>query len=271
MKNYAQIFINIILSFLGLLTFYPVFLMLVSSFKYDIQILDNFWFFSLPMQFDNYSKAFMQVYPFIINSLIVTAGVTALSLLISTMAGYSFSRFDFPGRDFLFYMILILMMVPGFMTLVPQFVISRNLHILDSYAVQILPLSGYVSILSLFLIKTYIEGLPNSLFDMARIEGAGDYRILWYIVIPLCMPVLSVVAIINSVAAWNNYIWPLVSANKASVRPLIIGITNITGKTHELLGIKFAAYVIASFPLLFMFIFTNKAFVAGVTGGAVKG
>ena len=133
---------------LAFLTLYPMFLMFISSFKWDLQILDNFWFVSFPMHYENYAKAFRLTYRFMINSTIVTVGVTMLSLTVSTMAGYSFSRYDFPGRDVIFYMMLILMMVPGFMTLIPQFIIARNLGILNTYIVQILPLTGAVSVLS---------------------------------------------------------------------------------------------------------------------------
>ncbi len=268
--RFTQIINHAILILLAFLTLYPLFLMFISSFKWDMLLLDNFWFVAFPLHVENYAKAFRQTIPFMINSMIVTVGVSLLSLTVSTMAGYSFSRFDFPGRNFLFYIMLMLMMVPGFMTLIPQFMIARDLKLLNTYIVQILPLTGAISVLSTFLVRTFVDGLPQSLFDMAYIEGAGDGRVLLSIVIPLCKPVLSVIAIMNTIAAWNNYIWPLVAANQAKVRPVIIQITNIIGQDYELYGLRFAAYTIAAVPLLVLYMLTTRAFVSGLTEGSIK-
>jgi len=156
------------------------------------------------------------------------------------------------------------------MTLAPQFIIVRSLGILNTYLVQILPLTGAVSIISTFLVRTYLEGLPKALFEAADIEGAGPIMTLAYIVVPISKPIFAVLLINNSIAAWNNYIWPLVAANKENVRPIIIAIRDVNVPAYYQYGTRFAAYIIASVPLLVLFAINTKAFISGVTSGSIK-
>lgn len=260
----------VLLIVISFVTLAPLYLMFINSFKTDMQYYNSLVTLPLEPTLETYQFAWKYVSPFLINSLLVTFGVTALSLVCSLFAGFAFYKYDFPFKNALFSILLALMMVPGFMTLAPQFVIAKNLHLLNTIVIQILPLTGAVSVLSTFLIRTYLEGLPRSLFEAAEIEGANVLQLLWRIVTPLCTPILTVVLINNSIQAWNNYIWPLVAANAESVRPVIIAIKNSPTPLYITYGTQFACYVIASLPMLVLFAFNTKAFVAGLTNGAVK-
>lgn len=271
MRNMAfKIIVGFFVVLFIFLTLFPVFVMLIASLKSDVQIQNSFAWFTHPMHFDNYSIAFMQIYHYILNSVIVTLGVVCLSLIISLLAGYSFAKFEYPGKNILFFAMIALMMVPGILTLVPQFIISKNLHILNTYIVQILPLTAADSILSTFLIKTFIEDQPRSLFEMIEMEGAGVTKTLVHLVAPLCVPVLAIVAIMNTTSAWNNYLWPLVSANQGNVRPVIIAIMNLVVPVGRSKGVSFAAYIISSVPLLLIYSVFTKQLVSGLTSGALK-
>ncbi|RGZ04685.1 carbohydrate ABC transporter permease [Hungatella hathewayi] len=112
--------------------------------------------------------------------------------------------------------------------------------------------------------------LPKSLFEMATIEGASDFKIFYYIALPLSKPILATVCITTLISSWNNYIWPLVSANAEKVRPVILQVSKVVASTYQMPGVNFAAYVIASVPLLLIFTVATKPFVEGLTAGAVK-
>lgn len=258
------------LLFILFLTIYPLFVMVVSSLKTNIQIYQNLYFFSLPLHFEHYTIAFRQIYKSIINSLIITVGNVTLTLIISTLAGYAFARFQFKGKNLLFMAMMMMMMVPYFLILIPQFIISQKMYLLNTYAVQVLPPSSAFAILSTFLVMTHIESLPQSLFEMATIEGAGDFKIFHYIALPLSKPILSTVCITTLISSWNNYIWPLVAANSEAVRPVILQVSKIVASSYQMPGVNFAAYVIASVPLLLIFTVATKPFVEGLTAGAIK-
>jgi len=269
-KTSRRIIVGIVVVLFLFLTLFPVFCMITASLKSDVQIENDFAWFTQPMHFDNYSIAFTQIYHYVLNSVIVTVGVVCLSLVVSLLAGYSFAKFEFPGKIILFFAMIALMMVPGILTLVPQFIISKNLGILNTYIVQILPLTAADSILSTFLIKTFIESQPKSLFEMIELEGAGVIKTLIHLVAPLCMPVLAIVAIMNTTSAWNNYLWPLVSANQGNVRPVIIAIMNLIAPVGRSRGVAFAAYIISSIPLLLIYSIFTKQLISGLTSGALK-
>ncbi|MCR8634228.1 carbohydrate ABC transporter permease [Paenibacillus radicis (ex Xue et al. 2023)] len=256
---------------LVLLTLFPFYMLLISSLKFQDQILLHFWTPVFPIHLENYAGAFKQIWPFILNSILITAGIIACVLINSTFAGYSFARFNFFGKGILYSLVIILMMVPGFLLLIPQFILFKQLGLLNTHWAQIFgPMAG-ASALATMLMRTFFEGLSSSLFEAAEVEGAGELRIFGQIVLPLSQPVIATVAIINALTGWNNYIWPLVVTSGDKVRPIILALSNIKGPLEQAQGLQFAGYVIASLPLLILFMFATKSFISGITSGAVKG
>jgi len=147
-----------------ILTLFPFYLMFNSSIKYNMQIVSNLWFPSPPFHFDNYINAFGQVFPYMVNSILTTSGIVVGVVIVSTLAGYTFARFrNMPGRNFLFFLILAFMMVPAFLVLMPQFMVASRLNMLNTYIVQILPPIGALAPMSMFLSRTFFEGIPYSL------------------------------------------------------------------------------------------------------------
>lgn len=121
------------------------------------------------------------------------------------------------------------------------------------------------------LIRTFFEGLSGSLLEAAEAEGAGDLRIYWQIALPLSVPILSTVAVINALLGWNNYVWPLVVTSGDKVKPIILALGSVHGSLDQVQGLQFAGYVISAVPLLLLFVFATRSFVSGITSGAVKG
>ncbi|HZG85565.1 carbohydrate ABC transporter permease [Paenibacillus sp.] len=262
---------HIALASLLLLTLFPFYMLAISSFKFQDQMIHSFWVPAAPLHFENYVGAFLQTYPFIGNSIVITTGIIVCVLINSTLAGYAFARFQFFGQSLLYSLILMLMMVPGFLLLIPQFALFRSFGLLNTYWAQIFgPMAG-ASALATMLMRTFFEGISKSLIEAAEMEGAGDLRIFWQIVLPLSKPVVSTVAIINALTGWNNYIWPLVVTSGESVRPIILALSNIKGPLDQVQGLQFAGYVIAAMPMLILFAFATKSFISGITAGAVKG
>ncbi len=259
------------LALLLALTLFPFYMLLVSSLKYTEQAIHNFWGLAFPLHLDNYSVAFKQIAPFIGNTVLISSAIVVGVVIISSLAAYSFVRFDYPGKQLFFVLILSLMMIPGYLILIPQFLLVQKLDMLNTYQGQIFPPMAFGAAMATFLMKTFFEGLPKSLLEAADMEGAGERQIFLRIVIPLSLPIIATVAIINFLAGWNNYIWPLVATNGDAVKPVILALSTITGNMDQGVGVKLAGYIISSIPLLLLFIIATKPFISGVTSGAVKG
>lgn len=253
------------------LTLLPFYLLLITSLKYEDQIIHQFWVPSFPLHIGNYAAAFKQIWPFIYNSILITAGIIICVLINSLLAAYAFARYSFFGKTVLYYVIIMLLMVPGFLLLIPQFILFKQLGLINTYWAQIFgPMAG-ASAMATMLVRTFFEGLSSSLMESAEMEGAGDLTILTRIVVPLSVPIISTVAIINALLGWNNYIWPLVITSGDKVRPIILALSNVRGPLDQVQGMQFAGYVIASMPLLLLFTLATRSFISGITAGAVKG
>ncbi|GAA4830152.1 carbohydrate ABC transporter permease [Paenibacillus vulneris] len=260
-----------VLTLLLLLTLVPFYMLVISSLKYRDQVIHQFWSPSLPLHVNNYAQAFVQLWPYLWNSLLITSGIIICVLVNSTLAGYAFARFSFFGKGVLYYLIIMLMMVPSFLILIPQFILFKNLGLINTYWAQIFgPMAG-ASAMATMLIRTFFEGLSRSVLEVAEVDGAGDVRIYWQIAIPLSVPILSTVAVINALLGWNNYVWPLVVTSGDKVKPIILALGSVHGPMDQVQGMQFAGYVIASLPLLLLFLFATRTFVSGITAGAVKG
>ena len=271
MKKVTSVLGRIALGFILFLTLVPFYLLLSNSFKWSEEIVKKP--FSLPEEWHltNYAKSAVQVIHPMFNTLIVTFFVIVIVLIAGTLAAYAFVRFRFFGSTFLYLAIMALLMIPGFVLLIPQFIQINRLHMYNTYFGLIFPPAAASSATATFLLKTSMESLSRSLFEAADIEGAGDLQILSKIVVPLSKPTLSTVTIMTGLAAWNNYLWPLVSTTGENTQQIAVALTKLVRSTVEGNGIMFAGYVVASLPLIILFCFASKSFVAGLTQGAVKG
>ncbi len=260
-----------VLIFLLLITLLPFYMTLINSFKNRIENIRNFWGFPQVYFFENYVTSSKFLWPFIMNSLIVTISIVFLVIILSTMASYSFARFTFPGKELLFFTIIMLMMIPGFLLLVPQFILIKNMGLLNTYSAQILPPTTLGATMATLLVREFFTNIPKGFFEAAQIEGAKEWVIFLKIAIPLSYPIISVIAILNAMTGWNNYIWPLVITSGDSVKPVILALGRIPGSMEQGLGLQLSGYVIASIPLLILFTVATRSFVSGLTSGSIKG
>ncbi|NOZ49834.1 MAG: carbohydrate ABC transporter permease [Chloroflexi bacterium] len=203
------------------------------------------------------------------NSAVVSISVTVGQILISSLAAFAFSRLRFRGRDVLFLLYLATLMIPFPVTLIPNFLIIRELGWYDSYPALIVP--GFFSVFSTFLLRQYYRGLPMELDEAARMDGASSLRIWWQIVVPLSGPVLAALSIFVFQAVWNDFLWPLVVTSSAEMRTIPVGLNSFVGQYSTAWGLLMAGSVIALLPVLLIYLLAQRWFVEGITLSGMGG
>jgi len=209
--------------------------------------------------------------PYMVNTLLVCV-VTAIGVvLIGSVSGYVFSRYRFPGSKALFVTVLSLMMIPGVLTLVPSFLLVKKLGLLNSYWVLILPYVAGGQVFAIFLFKGFFDGLPEALFESARLDGASHFALYWHIVLPLSKQVIAVVGVMTILGTWNNFLWPFITNADDTYHVVASGLY-LMGQSPAATNhaTMFAAYVLSSIPLLVLFVYATQPFMRGVTSGAFK-
>jgi len=209
--------------------------------------------------------------PYMINTIFVCIATMIGVLTIGSISGYIFSRYKFPGSKTLFVIVLSFMMIPHILTLVPSFLLVKRLGLLNSYWVLILPYIAGGQVFAIFLFKSFFDGLPEALFESARLDGAGHLALYWHIVLPLSKQVLAVVMVINILGTWNNFLWPFITNTDKQYHVVASGIY-LMGQSQVASNFStmFAAYLLSSIPLLILFVYATKPFMQGVTSGAFK-
>lgn len=264
--------IHLVLGTLAILTFFPFVFLLVSSFRSTAEFTHEFWGIPWQPELLNYVDAWSVISQYMLNSLIVS-GVSMIGVLgIASLSAFIFARFNFPGREFLFIAILALLMVPSVLTLVPAFLLVKDLGLINTYWALILPYIAGGQVFAIFILRSFIASLPEEIFEAARLDGASNMQLFLRIVLPLSKPMLITVAILNVLATWNDYIWPLVTIPNDKLWTISLGIVSFGSQYGGLQrwGPMFAGYVIASIPLIVLFVFTMRYFIAGLTSGAIK-
>ena len=213
----------------------------------------------------NYAEVF-RVLPFgryFLNSAIVTGTVTVLQILISSLAAFAFARLRFRGRETIFLLYLATLMIPVQVTLIPNFLIIKNLGWYDTYLALTVP--ALFSALSTFLLRQYYRGIPLDLDEAARMDGASSLRIWWQIIVPLSWPVMAALAIFTFQATWNDFLWPLIVTGSDTMRTIPIGLAYFVGQYSTAWNLLMAGSVLALLPVLIVYFLAQKTFVQGIT------
>lgn len=269
-RNAGQIVINAILVILALITFVPIVTLINLSFKDVYQFGANPMGITLPLVTANYDLAwrFMRD-PLWHNVIIGLVSITA-SLAMAALTAFVFARFEFPGRDIIFFSFLLILFVPGTILLVPTFQLIVSFSLQNTLWALILPYSAHQSLI-IFVLRSFFAELPTEMFDAAKVDGAGTLHQLWHIGVPLALPALSAMAIFQIWWIWNDYAWPTLVANSPNARTAVSAVIFFNdGMYRPEPGAGMAAAVIAALPMVLLFIFTMRTFVAGLTAGAVK-
>jgi ABC-type glycerol-3-phosphate transport system permease component len=226
----------------------------------------------IPFSLENFAQIFPLV-PFgqmALNSLIVASIATAGSLLTSILAAYAFSRLKFRGRQFIFIAILSALMVPVQLTVIPVFIIMRNLHLVDTLAALWLP--ALVNVFAIFFLRQYFNTIPRELDEAARIDGAGHLWILFRMLVPLSGPAISALIILNFQASWNDYFNPLIFISSQQNMTLPLGLVTLqSGQGGGPAAVVFAAITLVVLPVLILFLVFQRSFVASIAASGIRG
>ncbi|MEQ6897802.1 carbohydrate ABC transporter permease [Microbacterium sp. KR10-403] len=245
----------------------PYLFMLITSFKTNQQFAENFWQPVFPMHFENFAVAWDQVAPYLWNSIFVSAASIVAILVIASIAGFVLARYRFLGGGVIYGAVLVLMAVPSITSLIPLFVLMRQLGMLNTYLALVIPYTTGGIILGTILIRNFVQGIPQTIFDAARMDGASDLRMYRSIMLPLSLPVLGTIALMTVSSVWNDFFWPLLVISDNSLRTVSVGLQFFQGQNATAWGPLMAGYLIASLPLVILFTFLSKYFLAGVQGG----
>ncbi|ALE04343.1 sugar ABC transporter permease (plasmid) [Arthrobacter sp. ERGS1:01] len=253
-------------------TLLPFAWMLLGSFKTQGELLQRpiTWWPQNPT-LENYIAWFTDLHidKFFTNSLIVAVVTVLGNMLFCSMVGYALAKMDFPGKRFLFLLVMVTLMVPGVVTFVPLFVMVSKLGLVSTYAALILPfLAGPIGV---FLMRQFMLGIPDSIIEAARIDGASELRIFLRVVMPLCAPPLATLGILTFLGSWNNFLWPLVAAQSEDMYTLPVALSLFsTGENATNYGLLLAGSVLVITPILLLFVALQRFFIQGIAATGIK-
>ncbi|MGQ9856291.1 MAG: carbohydrate ABC transporter permease [Fervidobacterium sp.] len=245
-----------------------------TALKPDSEMLDfPPSFFPDDPTFENFPKA-LQKFPFgryFMNSLIITVGNVIGVVFSAPLVAYGFSKIKWPGRDVLFFVMLSTVMIPGAVTMVPTFLIFKNLGWLNTFLPLIVPAFLGGGAMNVFLIKQFFETIPQEMLEAARIDGAGDWMIFRKIMLPLAKPVLALVSLFTFIGSWNNYTGPLIYITSEEKYPLALGMPMFMNRYGTYWNQAMAAAILTFLPTVIFFLFAQKYLIEGIKLSGIKG
>ena len=264
--------LNVVSILLAVIFIGPILWALAVSFqKEGKQIKSVVDWFTPPYTLENYPAIILnsEVPTWLINSLVIAVVVTLLTVIFSAMAAYAIAKLPFKGSKGFFMYFLLGLMVPGEATIVPLFITVNGMNLIDTYAGMILP--AIAGSMNLIIMVTFFRGLPNELLEAVKIDGGGEITTFFKIVLPLSKTIIATVCIFSFVGSWNNYLWPLLCAMSNDLFTLPVGIPTFAG-TYTVDYVRpMTASMVASLPMIIIYIIFEKQIVAGITSGAEKG
>ena len=204
-----------------------------------------------------------------LNSLVVASVGTLIILFVSSLSGFAFARLQFPGKNALFSLLLFSLMIPAAITLIPSFLILRDLKMLDTYHAIWWPAAA--SVTGVFLLRQHFYAIPMELEDAARVDGAGRFRIYWQICLPLVRGAMLALTIFSFLSLWNDLFWPLIVLSKQTMLTLPIGLVVLQQGSYVQRGMAFAAAFIATVPVMIFYAFFQRQIIAGITTTGMAG
>jgi multiple sugar transport system permease protein len=271
-ETLVKILTYLLLSIVGATMILPLLWMLSTSLKEAgaVFAFPPQWI-PKPLLWENYANAWksMPFGRFYLNSVFVAVMVTAGQVITSSMAAYAFSRLNFPGRDNLFLGYLATMMIPGSVTMIPVFILIKQMGLIDTYTALILP--GFFSAFGTFMLRQFFMGLPRELEEAAKIDGCSLFGIFWKIILPLSKPALATLTTLTFMGSWGNFMWPLIVTNSLEMKTLPIGLQSFQGQYSTDWTLLMAASIIVLLPVIVVFLVNQRFFVEGIQLGAVKG
>lgn len=271
----ASIFIFLVLAFVCIFTLIPFYFMLVSSFKSGTELVRNGINVDLPISkltlngynslFNNREGIYFSWYK---NSVLITFFQMICAIFFSAMVGYGLAMYRFKGRNLIFVMVLVVMMVPVEILILPLYKLITNLRLIDTYAGVILPFA--VPPTAVFFFRQFAVGLPKELLDSGRIDGCSEIGIYFKIMMPLMKPAFGAMFILQAMFSWNSFVWPLIALRSDHNLTLPIGLASLIAPYGNNYDMLMPGAVLSVIPVVIIFLLNQKAFISGLTIGAIK-
>jgi raffinose/stachyose/melibiose transport system permease protein len=269
----GKILRQIVLAGAGLTALYPIVFMASTAFKDRAQYLENQYDLPWPLYFGNFSAALRggTFFLWFKNSVILTTGSVVLCTLCAALAAFAVARMRFRGRDVFFSLNVALMVVPPVVMLIPLFVLFVDLGLVSTYQGTILIYAGLTIPFSIYLLANFFRAIPRELIESALTDGATNLRVLVQIILPLSAPALVTLVVVNALWVWNELLIALVFLPEDELKTLMVGITVFRSRYNLDVPITMAGMLLASIPMILLYVFGQRFFIRGLTAGAVKG
>lgn len=266
-----NILVHLVLILFGVLFIIPFIWMASTSLKDNIEVYTRpLAIIPEKLRFDNYQQAF-ELVPFgrfYLNTIILTTGRVVGQVILAALAGYSFARLRFPGRNLLFVLVLGIMMVPYMVTIIPRFMILLRLNWLDTYWGLIIP--GLADAFGVFLLRQFYMAFPQDLIDAAEMDGCNPFQTFIRVAFPLARPTLAAYAFLVIMWSWNDFLWPLIVVSSTKMLTISLGIQLFQNQYTKNLAVMMAAATISIFPIMVVFILAQKYIIEGITMSGLK-
>ncbi len=261
-----------ILTMITAIMLFQIALMFIMAGKTPAQMEASPLLPTFPYHWENFARAWsLGIEDYMLNSITLTVLIVIGDTALACLTAYVFAKYKFPGKRILFTMILALLMIPGILTLVPRYVLIRDLRLLDSLWAVILPAVLGANAFQIIVFRTFFASLPEELFEAARIDGASHMTLFAKITVPLSLPIISSMAILRMHGTWNEWLWPLLVLNRDDLRPVSVGLMLLaTQQGAPEIGVQMAGSVIAAIPMVVVFVFAMRSFIQGLSSGAIK-
>ncbi len=255
-----------------IISLFPVYFMLVSSFKTKSEYIQNKWGLPSSLYLNNFNTALAGEKFFIrfANSAILTALSVGVSLVIACLAAYAFARMEFPGKDTLFNLVLSLMVVPPVVMVVPLFVSMVRWGLVNTYQGTSIIYIGLLLPFSVYMMTNFFRTIPREIIEASRIDGCTNLGVFWRIMMPLSAPAVITLVVVNALWVWNELLIALIFMQKDSMKTLMVGIAAMRSRNYVDIPATMAGLLIATIPIVIVYLFGQRYFIRGLTGGAVK-
>ena len=255
-----------------LVVLFPIYFLVVSAFKTQSDYITNLWGLPHSLHLDNFNIALAggKFFRRFANSTILAVGSVALSSFLACLAAYAFARMKFRGKRFLFNLILSLMVIPPVVMIVPMFVTMVRWQLVNTYQGTILIYTGLLMPFSIYLMTNFFQTIPHEIIEAARMDGCSTLGVFWRIMLPLSGPALVTLVVVNALWVWNELLIALVFLQKDDLKTLMVGISALRSRNYTNIPATMAGLVIATIPIVVVYIFGQRYFIRGMTSGAVK-
>ncbi|MEH7250891.1 carbohydrate ABC transporter permease [Neobacillus niacini] len=273
-KNPSKLIVTIILGIISIAFLIPLIWMLSTSAKFesDVMVFPIEWIPTRWNFVENFKAVWMSEVPFTtfyLNSIKLASITTLVTIIVSSMAAYSFSKLRFPGKSVLFGLLMAFLMIPEQATLVPRYIMVKWFGLFNTH--EGLILMAMFSIYFTFLMRQYMVGISDEYIEAAKIDGAGYFKIYWKIMLPLCRPILATVGIIKFIWVWNDYQNPLIFLYDEKLYPITLGMQYFKTEYSDNYAVMMMAALSAILPLIIVFVILQRNVIAGISLGGVKG